>query len=181
MSDRKAIVIAPMLCVGFLAGCASDSSSLMSTSSISNDQKMAATSKINPVCVTLASQIDALRAEGTPERIKAVASGKSATANIKRSALAKLTELNTANAAFQQKCSTLTPKTVALITPAPVANAATKAAAATTAGQKVTSVAKTTAAVSKKTTQAVSKAAAKADKVSTAVNTATAATVAAAQ
>ncbi|MGH1417599.1 MAG: hypothetical protein ACRBCJ_01940 [Hyphomicrobiaceae bacterium] len=162
MSVRKAFIFAPIMCAGLLAGCASDTTGLLSTSSIETNQKVAAAPKINPACVTLASQIDALRKEGTPERIKAVASGKSPTANIKRSALAKITELNAANAAFQQKCSTLPPKAVALTAVKPTASTA----------EKVTSVSKTATTTSSKAKAAVSNVAAKADKAATVVDNA---------
>ncbi len=152
MSVRKAIILLSMLSAGFLAGCAGDGSNLISTASVPAAQKLAQAPAINPQCVGLLSQIAALRKEGTPERIKKVAAGKSATAQVKRSALAKLTELDAANVAFQQKCSTLTP--------AQRASLAAQAASTTSAASKVTAVAKTKAQV----TSAVSNVAAKADK-----------------
>ncbi len=170
MSVRKAIAIFPILSLGLLAGCAGDNSGLLSTGSVTEEQKVAAAPKIDPVCLTLSARIAELRKEGTPERIKKVAEGKSTTANVKRSALAKLTELDTANQAFQQKCSSLTPAQRAAIA------AQTKTATTETA-KHVTTVAKTTTAAGK----AVSNAAAKADQAKQAGQAAATAAKAAAQ
>jgi hypothetical protein len=110
-----------------LAGCASDGSLALSTGSI-GESANAAESKIDPVCVTLMARIDQLRKEGTPERLAKIATGKTKTANVKREALARMTELDKANAEFQQKCSTLA-------TPAPAKPTASPKAAAGTASQ----------------------------------------------
>ncbi len=174
MSVRKAIAIFPILSLGLLAGCAGDNSGLLSTGSVTEEQKVAAAPKIDPVCLTLSARIAELRKEGTPERIKKVAEGKSTTANVKRSALAKLTELDTANQAFQQKCSSLTPAQRAAIA------AQTKTATTETA-KHVTTVAKTTAAATTAAGKAVSNAAAKADQAKQAGQTAATAAKAAAQ
>lgn len=91
-----------------MGGCASDGDFLggaLTTSSIEPAAK--AQSNIDPQCVALMSKIDALRKEGTPERIEKVSTGKTATAVVKRQALQRMTELDKTNAEFQSRCSTL--------------------------------------------------------------------------
>lgn len=125
MKLKTVIAASAVVLSASLAGCASDGSLALSTGSIGENANTAE-SKINPVCVTLMARIDQLRKEGTPERLAKVAAGKTKTANVKREALARMTELDKANAEFQQKCSTLA-------APAPAKPAASpKAAAATT-------------------------------------------------
>lgn len=82
--------------------------------------------KVDPACVTLASQIDALRKEGAADRVAEAAKGKGATVSVKRESLAKVTELNKANAEFQAKCGTVAPA-AATLTPATPAPAPAKA------------------------------------------------------
>ena len=131
-----------------LAGCASDGSLALSTGSINNDTKQAKAQRIDPACVSLMARIDGLRKEGTPERIAKVATGKSKTANIKREALTRMTELDKANSEFQQKCSTLAAPAAKPVAPSP--QAAAPAPAATAAKVKKTAaVAKAPAAAAK--------------------------------
>lgn len=114
-----------------LGGCAADGTSLLTTGSLAGTEPKVAESnpRISPECVSLMAKIQELRQEGTPERIEKISTGKSSTVNIKRSALAKLTELDKANVEFQAKCSKLAPTaTTAMATPA--ANTATPAATA---------------------------------------------------
>ncbi len=103
---------------GLSGGCASDTNFLgdsLTTASIASEEK-AKTSKVDPQCVALMSKIDALRREGTPERIEKVASGKTKTAVVKREALQRISELDRANAEFQMRCSKLTPTHQAAVT-----------------------------------------------------------------
>ncbi|MCB1506017.1 MAG: hypothetical protein KDJ47_13650 [Hyphomicrobiaceae bacterium] len=111
---------------GILGGCANDGSGLgLTTSSLAPETKAEAAAKVDPQCVALMSKIDALRKEGTPERIEKVATGgKGSTASVKRVSLAKMTELDKANAEFQQRCSTLTPAQQAAAAPSQEAAAA---------------------------------------------------------
>jgi hypothetical protein len=122
-----------VLGTGLLAGCAGNSSilggSTVTTSSVAPAvaavvAPAAMTPKVDPACVALTAQIDTLRKDGVTERIEKVSAGKTKTVNVKRVSLAKMTELDKANAEFQAKCSTLTPKSAqsAAIAPAAVAS-----------------------------------------------------------
>jgi hypothetical protein len=113
----------------------------MTTSAINTQPTAAAAApKPDAQCVTLATQIDTLRKEGTSARLEAAAVGKSATVPVLRAALKKQSELNKANAEFQAKCSKVptapqqsaqAPATPAAATVAAAApGVATKAAAA---------------------------------------------------
>jgi len=94
-----------------IAGCAGDGGLSMTTGSLNDTTKTASSSKpkLKQECVALIAQIDALRKEGTPERIKKVSTGKSKTVVIKRSALVKVSELDKANSEYQSKCSAYSP------------------------------------------------------------------------
>lgn len=135
----KAFAGAALIASAVLSGgCANDGSLLgdsLTTASIEPAAKKQAS--VDPQCVALMSKIDALRKEGTPERIEKVSSGKSATAVVKREALQRMTELDKANAEFQASCSTLTPRQQAA--------GATTPAAATEAEAVATDTAKKTA------------------------------------
>lgn len=130
-----------------LGACASDGGSggLFSTASVvppaQDEAKVAAKPRVDPQCVTLASQIDQLRKEGSIERLEKVAAGKGDNVQVKRAAVAKQAELNKANAEFQARCApripasqeaaatpTVTPAAAAVV--AKAAPAATKTAAA---------------------------------------------------
>jgi hypothetical protein len=89
-----------------MAGCAADGS--LTTSSIGGStQTAAAASKIDPVCLALTTKIDALRQEGITERIEKASTGKTSSVSVKRESLAKMAELDKANAEFQAKCATV--------------------------------------------------------------------------
>lgn len=158
-----------------LAGCAADGGlDLMTTGSINQAapvQSAAAKPRIDPACIELTARIDALRKEGTAERLAKVANGKTKTASVKRDALARMAKLDAANQEFQSKCSTLAtapsvaPAASAAAPTATVANAAqaaanTAATAATTANaaksaattaQQAATTAKSAAAIAKAT------------------------------
>jgi hypothetical protein len=112
-----------------LAGCSSDGNLLgsnLTTSSVDPavSSKAAQASKVDPQCVALTTKIDGLRKEGVTERVEKASVGKSKTVSVKRDSLAKMTELDKANAEFQAKCSTLTPQQQAAATATPAAPAA---------------------------------------------------------
>lgn len=124
-----------------LAACASDGSGMLSTASVTSSSAdapavTAARPKADPQCVALASQIDALRREGTIDRLEKVAVGKTENVQVKRSALAKQAELNKANVEFQIKCAPRIPTTQEAAAPAQSVVAATAAPAAAKAATK---------------------------------------------
>lgn len=168
-----------------LGGCASDGDLLL-TGSIDEPKKEV--KRVDPACVALMARIETLRGEGTPDRIAKVAAGKTATASVKREALARMTELDTANAEFQQKCSTLaapkpaTPAAAATNTAATTAATIANAAATTTASNAATAAKAAAAQTAATATGTAAKAAnAAVDKAAGAANAAVANTAAAAQ
>lgn len=103
MRPIKVMTIVGLVAAIAVAGCSGNQTSSLSTSSVA---KPAATKvALDPTCVRLTSQINALRQEGTPARVHKVANGKTKTAIIKRASLAKVAELDRLNAQFQMKCS----------------------------------------------------------------------------
>lgn len=102
----------PALVLGALvAGCASDDvGGLFSTAAIAPAAPAApaavaaAGPRVDTACLQLAGQIDAIRKDGTIEKLEKVAAGKTTSVQVKRSAIAKQTELNRANADYMAKC-----------------------------------------------------------------------------
>lgn len=138
------------------AGCANDGSTALSTASVAPD-KVAAAPRVDPACVTLASQIDTLRKEGAVERLEKAAAGKTASVQVKRTSLAKQAELNKANADFQTKCGPQMPKAqTAQAAPAAALAAAPGAAAQVAPVAATATQAATTAATAAATSQAKS-------------------------
>jgi hypothetical protein len=139
--------ISAVLAIAFAAalagGCASDGGfATGSVQPISN-----AEARVDPACVTLVSQIDTIRKEGTIERLEKASTGTGAV-QVKRTALQKQAELNKLNADYQAKCGTTTPAAkpvTAGATPAPAVAPATPPAAAP-AAPAAAKVAKTAAA-----------------------------------
>ena len=86
-----------------LAGCANDGllGSNFSTGSVPE------TPKVDPACVMLTAQIDTLRKEGIADKIEKAAAKKY---KMMVPDLIKADQLNKANAEFQSKCSTITPR-----------------------------------------------------------------------
>jgi hypothetical protein len=134
LSIRRLALVA--ISTTLVAGCAADGS--LTTSSIGSSGQTAAASKIDPACLALTTKIDALRQEGITERIEKASTGKSTSVSVKRESLAKIAELDKANAEFQAKCATVprANKTaaaavppVAQQSPPPVATAAATTAA----------------------------------------------------
>jgi outer membrane murein-binding lipoprotein Lpp len=127
MTVRTIATLSSIALAGFLAaGCANDGSGL-STASVAPEKTAAAVPKVDPACVTLASQIDSLRKEGSVERLEKAAAGKTSNVQVKRASLMKQAELNKAYGDYQLKCG---PKLQsASMTPAPIPAAAAPAAA----------------------------------------------------
>jgi hypothetical protein len=131
-ASSRALVLASIL----LAGCAGDSGSNFFTTGALGTAPEATTTasatsdaKIDPACVSLVSQIDALRKEGVADKIE-----KAATKKYKMTSkdLAKADQLTKANADFQLRCSTIMPKPsmAAMPPPAPPPAKTAKAKAA---------------------------------------------------
>jgi hypothetical protein len=124
MIHRSAIYALAGLGAALVSGCADGSTGLLSTAAINpTPSTTAATAKVDPACIALTARIDALRKEGFVERVEKASAGKSASVTVKRESLAKMTELDKANAEFQAKCAA----------PATTAGVAAPAAAATVA------------------------------------------------
>ncbi|MFT5508606.1 MAG: hypothetical protein ACI89J_001682 [Hyphomicrobiaceae bacterium] len=103
MRPTKIFTFAGLAIAIAVAGCSNGQSSNLITSSVSKPKP--AKVALNPACITLSSQINALRREGTPARVHKVATGKTKTAIVKRSSLAKVAQLDSLNSQFQMKCS----------------------------------------------------------------------------
>lgn len=135
MTPRILTILSMMTVAALGAGCSADGGTTLATASVA-PEKVATAPKIDPICVSLASQIDGLRKEGTVERLEQAAAGKSASVQVKRASLAKQAELNKANADFQAKCGPKIPAAqTAQVAPgaahvAPVATASAAPAAA---------------------------------------------------
>jgi hypothetical protein len=125
-----------MLAFAALVGGCADGNNLLTTASVA-PEKIAVAPKIDPACIALSNQIDALRKDGAVERLEKASAGKSASVQVKRASLAKQAELNKANADFQTKCGPQIPQAqTAQISPQPAVAATApqiKAAAANTA------------------------------------------------
>jgi hypothetical protein len=120
MKAHSAHAIAIVLLSVAAAGCAQNGTLLtgdLDTASIDQQAAAQPTAKANPLCLTLASQIEALNKDGIPEKVAKAAAKKY---RLKNSDLTKADELNKANAEFQTKCSDYPPPpTVAVATPMP--------------------------------------------------------------
>src|SRR5215470_13176217 len=116
-----------------LAGCAGDGSDGLFTTGALGSM---AESKVDPMCVTLASRIETLRKEGIAEKIEKAAAKKY---KMTQSDLNKADQLTKANADFQLRCSTIMPKSATADPapepppPPPKAKTSPKAASAATA------------------------------------------------
>jgi hypothetical protein len=99
-----------------LAGCANlegfGGGSEVTTSSV------APTPKIDPACVALTSQIDGLRKDGIADKLEKAAAKKY---KLTAADITKADQLNKANAEFQNKCSTLAPRSAGYQPSAPAA------------------------------------------------------------
>ena len=95
-----------VLAAGLTCGCADGSNLGLSTQSLATD---ATAAKTDPVCVSLASQINTLKGDGTIDRLEKAGDGKTVKVSVKRSALQKQAELNKAYADFQTRCGPKVP------------------------------------------------------------------------
>lgn len=112
---KARIVLSFALATAALGGC-SNSGSLtpISTASVGGSASSTAP-KTDPACVSLATQIDTLRADGVAEKVEKAAAKKY---KMKATDLADADKLNKANAEFQVKCAPNIPR------PAPAQSAA---------------------------------------------------------
>jgi hypothetical protein len=124
------IYAATMACM--LAGCANDGSlsTGLNTGSVNPATAQAAKSQ-EALCLTLASQIEALNTEGVSDKVSKAAAKKY---KLKAADLTKADELNKANTEFQGKCSSYPPRVAAA---APVEPASKDTAAAAKEAPKV--------------------------------------------
>ncbi len=141
-----------VLCIGALTACSNTGGfpgTSMTTSSI-DTQKMAKQPSIDPACVTLVSKIDSLRKDGITDRVAKAGAGKSKTVPVYRSSLARMAELDRANADYQRRCGTLKPATASLSSQtrpaAATVSSATKTAAVNATKKAATKVVTTKAA-----------------------------------
>lgn len=129
-SRNSTSFVAAVLASTLGAGCANNST--LSTAGIA-PEKVASqqAAKVDPACVSLASQIETLRKDGAAERLEKAATGKGASVQVKRATLAKQSELNKANADFQMKCGPKipAPQTAQTAPAAPVTTTANAASA----------------------------------------------------
>lgn len=95
-----------VLAAGLTCGCAENGNFGLSTQSLGPDKTAA---KTDPACVSLASQINTLKGDGTIDRLEKAADGKTVKVSVKRSALQKQAELNKAYADFQTRCGPKVP------------------------------------------------------------------------
>ena len=91
-----------------LSGCAANENLQIETGSV-NKPPVKTTLAADPVCVALWAKIEEVNKEGTPERVRKIAEGKTKTVAVKRSSLATMAKLNQMNQDFRAKCSTFTP------------------------------------------------------------------------
>lgn len=94
-----------VIATALTCGCANGGFDL-STSSITPQETAA---KSDPVCASLTSQINTLKADGTIEKLEKAAEGKTSKVSIKRTALQKQADLNKAYAQFQARCGSGAP------------------------------------------------------------------------
>ena len=102
-ASSKALVLAGLV----LAGCAGEGNeNLFTTGSLTSQPAAAPEPKVDPVCVTLVSRIEALRKEGIADKIEKAAAKRYKLTNAD---LNKADQLTKANAELQLRCSTITP------------------------------------------------------------------------
>ena len=106
------------------------SDGLFTTGSLTGgNSQAAAEAKADPACVTLASRIETLRKEGIQDKIEKAAAKRY---KMSQADLGKADQLNKANAEFQARCSTVTPRPTSAEAPAAAEPAPKKAAKANT-------------------------------------------------
>ena len=104
MRPTKILTTAGLTVAMALAGCANDPNSTLMTSSVAKPKPVKFA--VDPTCTALTAMINSVRQEGTPARVRAVATSNNKTrmVNIKRASLVKLAELDKLNAEYQMKC-----------------------------------------------------------------------------
>ena len=157
MTARSNIIYAATIACA-LAGCANDGSlsTGLNTGSVNPQTATTTASKSQEaLCLTLASQIEALNTEGVPDKVSKAAAKKY---KLKSTDLTKADELNKANTEFQGKCSSYPPRVAATapVEPVTAAKEATKTAAAKTKPPVPAQKSVASAAASQETTQASS-------------------------
>jgi hypothetical protein len=113
-----------VVATALMGGCANSGFDL-STASVTPDKTAA---KTDPVCASLAGEINTLRGDGTIDKLEKAADGKGAKVSVKRTALQKQAELNKAYGQFQTRCGPPVSNQVAAQQPAqsqPAGQAAT--------------------------------------------------------
>jgi len=129
MLARTLNLAAAVAATALLAGCADTASMFNSNSSNLTTSSVApVAAKADPVCISLASQIDGLRKEGIPDKIEKASLKKY---KMTTAELVKADQLNKANLDFQNKCSSYKPTMAAA--PAAGTTVASAAAPATSA------------------------------------------------
>jgi hypothetical protein len=129
MTSRSITIYAAALaCI--LGGCSQDGtlSTGLNTGSVDSQQATAAKSQ-DALCLTLASQIEALNTDGTSDKVAKAAAKKY---KLKATDLSKADELNKANSEFQTKCSSYPPRVAATAPIEPVATSTTTTTTTTT-------------------------------------------------
>lgn len=99
-----------------LAGCTEGGDSIFTTGSIGQ-------AKVDPACVALVTNIEALRRQGIADKVEKAAARRY---RLTRSDLKKVHQLTKANAEFQGRCSTVKPEPTKAEAPANTAKAAPK-------------------------------------------------------
>jgi hypothetical protein len=109
-SVRLTSSILALSAAALLAGCASDSTGLFSTGTVSTPPaSVAAAPKVDPICYTLASTIDGLKKEGVAEKIEKAAGKKY---KMTPTDLTKADQLNKAYTDYQGKCGSVPPSAI---------------------------------------------------------------------
>jgi hypothetical protein len=111
--NTHASLMALALASALLAGCAGGGiDNVFTTGAIGNQSQAVKTAepKIDPACVSLAAQIDGLRRDGIAEKIEKASLKKY---KMTQGDLVKADQLIKANAEFQMRCTSFTPKPTA--------------------------------------------------------------------
>jgi hypothetical protein len=122
-ASSQALVLAGLM----LAGCAMEGGDGLFTTGSLTGSTQASAEKGDPACISLASRIETLRKDGIPDKIEKAAAKRY---KMTQADLGKADQLTKANAEFQVRCSTVTPRPTTAEAPAePAASPAPKKAA----------------------------------------------------
>jgi hypothetical protein len=108
--NTHASLMAFALASALLSGCAAGGiDNVLTTGAIGNQSQTPKTAetKIDPACVSLAAQIDGLRRDGIAEKIEKASLKKY---KMTQGDFVKADQLIKANAEFQMRCASFTPK-----------------------------------------------------------------------